>query len=150
PVRPINQESTRVTRVPALACRLALSAARSPPAPPPMTSTSVSIRSPSSAVISSPRARAILDRGMHVDNVLRAEDLATEAGDAVLAKLDHRQELLLLQARHLVHDRRGLHVDDIGWTDQIAHAAARAFLELDPLDHVAHRSANCGDGRARI
>ncbi len=30
---------------------------------------------------------------MHVDDFLRAEDLAAEAGDAVLAEFDHRQKL---------------------------------------------------------
>src|SRR5262245_3561427 len=90
PVRPTIQESSRVTRVPAAPWRLALSAAISPPAPAPTTSTSVSIRTPSSFAIGSPRPRPVLDRGMHVDDLLGAEDLAAEAGDAVLAELDHR------------------------------------------------------------
>ena len=49
----------------------------------------------------SPRPRPVLHRRMHVDDVLRAEDLAAEAGDAVLAELDHRQELGLAQPRDL-------------------------------------------------
>src|SRR5436190_124295 len=93
PVRPISQESTSVTRVPGGPWRLAERAASRPPAPPPITSTSVSIKTPSSLAIVSPGPRPVLHRRMHVDDALRAEDLAGKAGDAVLAELDHRQEL---------------------------------------------------------
>src|SRR3989442_13791969 len=93
PVRPISQESTSVTRVPGGPWRLAERAASRPPAPPPITSTSVSIKTPSSLAIISPGPRPVLYRRMHVHDALRAEYLAAEAGDAVLAELDHRQEL---------------------------------------------------------
>src|SRR6476661_10558736 len=97
PVRPISQESTRVTRVPGGPLRLAESAAMSPPAPAPTTSTSVSINTPSSLSIeltpsSSPWPRPVLHRRVHVDDMLRAEDFAAEAGDAMLAEFDDRQE----------------------------------------------------------
>src|SRR5215510_8998206 len=136
PVRPIIQESTRVTRVPGVPWRLALSAAKRPPAPAPTTSTSVSIRTPSSVAIPfpSPGARAVLDRRMHVDDPLGAEDLAAEAGDAVLAELDHRQELRLQQPGDFRIDRHRLHVNDVGGTDGVADAAARATGDVDALD----------------
>src|SRR5262245_63762021 len=92
PVRPIIHESSSVTRVPGEPWRLALRAAIRPPAPAPTTSTSVSIRVPSSFAMPSPWPRPILHRRVDVDDPLRAEDLATEAGDAVLAILDHRQQ----------------------------------------------------------
>ena len=41
----------------------------------------------------SPRPRAVLHRRMHVDDLLGTKNLAAEAGDAMLAKFDHRQEL---------------------------------------------------------
>src|SRR5690242_7167204 len=135
PVRPISQESTKVTRVPGGPLRLAERAAISPPAPAPTTSTSVSISTPSSLSIplttaQSPRSGPVLDRRMHVDDLLRAEDLAAEAGDAVLAELDDRQELLLAQARDLNGDGLRLHVDHVGRADHVADAAAGAFVEL--------------------
>src|ERR1700680_1474782 len=146
PVRPIIQESTSVTRVPGGPCRLALSAASRPPAPPPITSTSVSISTPSKLVIGltmggSPWPRPVLDRRMHVDDLLRAENLAAEARDAMFAELDDREQLDLPQPRHLGRDRRGLHVDHVGRADDVADAAARAFLDFDRLDHVIPRSA---------
>src|SRR5262245_66093406 len=92
PVRPIIHESSSVTRVPGVPCRLALSAASKPPAPAPMTSTSVSMRTPSRLAIALPGTRTVLDRRMHVYDPLRAKNFAAEAGDAVLAKPDHGQQ----------------------------------------------------------
>jgi hypothetical protein len=69
--------------------------------------------------------------------VLRTEDFTTEAGDAVLAKLDHRQELRLAQTFDFGRDRLLFHVDDVGRTYHIANAAAGAFFELNAFDHVA-------------
>ena len=85
---------------------------------------------------SSPRPRPVLHRRMHVDDVLRAEDFAAEAGDAVLAELDDRQELGLPQARNLAHHRLRLHVDDVGRADHVADAATGAFLDFDVFDHA--------------
>src|SRR5436305_3008396 len=118
PVRPISQESTSVTRVPGGPLRLADSAAMRPPAPAPTTRTSVSISVP---FMPSPRPRAVLHRRMHVDNLFRAEYLATEAGDAVLAELDDRQELRLPQTRDLSRGRLRLHVDHVGGANHVAN-----------------------------
>src|SRR6476660_7804011 len=73
---------------------------------------------------------------MHVDDVLRAEDFAAEAGDAVLAELDDRQEPGLAQPRDLNGDGLRLHVDHIGRADQVADAATGAFFEFDAFDHA--------------
>src|SRR4029453_10412033 len=135
PVRPIIHESSSVTRVPGEPGRLALRAAISPPAPGPTTSTSVSISTPLSFDIASPWPGSVLDRGMHVHDLLRAEYLAAEAGDAVLAVLDHGQQLDPRQSLDLHRDRNRLHVDDVRRADGVADAAARAPLELDVLDH---------------
>src|SRR5262245_53773062 len=135
PVRPIIHESSSVTRVPGEPWRLALRAAIRPPAPAPTTSTSVSIRTPSSFDIASPRPGSVLDRGMHVHDLLRAEYLAAEAGDAVLAVLDHGQQLGSRQSLDLHWDGHRLHVDDVRRADGVADAAASAPLELDVLDH---------------
>src|SRR5262249_20521553 len=135
PVRPIIQESSSVTRVPGAPCRLALSAASKPPAPAPMTSTSVSMRIPSRLAIALPGPRTVLDRRMHVHNPLRAENFAAEAGDAVLAKLDHGHQRDASQARDVSRNRGRLHVDHVGRTDRIADATAGAARDVDVLDH---------------
>src|SRR5262249_2385855 len=125
PVRPIIQESAGATRVPGGACRLAESAASSPPAPPPITSTSVSVNEPWGEVMRrSPRARPVLHRRMHVDDLLGAEDLAAEAGDAVLAEADDGEELRRIEAGQRDRVARRLHVDDIGRAHDVADAAA--------------------------
>jgi hypothetical protein len=72
---------------------------------------------------------------MHVDDLLRAEYLAAEAGDAVLAEFDDWQQLRLAEARNLSRDRLHFHVDHIGRADQVADAAAGAFFKLDAFDH---------------
>src|SRR5262249_30885716 len=135
PVRPISQESTRVTRVPGGPWRLADSAASSPPAPAPTTRTSVSIKTPSSLSIvlipsGLPWPRPVFHRRMHVDDVLRAENLAAEAGDAMLAEFDDRQELGLPQAGNLRRNGLRLHVDHISRADHVTDAAAGAFVEF--------------------
>src|SRR5262249_28312752 len=137
PVRPIIHESSKVTRVPGAPWRFAIIAAISPPAPAPTTSTSVSIRTPLNFVIRSPGPRPILHRPLHVDDRLRTEDLAAEAGDAMFAELDHRQKLGLNQPGNFLFDRNRLHMDDISRTNRIADAAARAAFDLDFLDHQA-------------
>jgi len=68
--------------------------------------------------------------------VFRTENLAAEAGDAVLAEFDDRQEPGLAQARDLNGDGLRLHVDHIGRADHVADATAGAFVELDALDHA--------------
>ena len=46
----------------------------------------------------SPRPRPVFHRRMHIDDALGAEDFAAETGDAVLAELDHRQQIGRAQA----------------------------------------------------
>src|SRR5262245_25754673 len=133
PLLPICQLSTRLTRVPGGPCRLALSAASRPPAPPPITSTSVSLKIPSD--MASPGPRAVLHRGVHVDNPLRAENLAAEAGYAVLAKSNHGQELDLFKPWNLDRDGHGLHVNHVRRTDGVANPTAGALFDLDRFDH---------------
>src|SRR5207248_508390 len=133
PVRPMSQASTRVTRVPGGPWRLALSAASRPPAPAPTTSTSVSIRTPS--IIALPWPRPILHRRVHVHDLLRTENFATETGDAMLAEFDVGDELELPQVFDFVLYRRGFHVDHVGGTDKVANAAARALLDVNCFDH---------------
>src|SRR5262249_17658371 len=121
---------------PGAPCRLAERAARSPPAPPPITSTSVSVNAPANAVMRrSPRTRPVLHRRMHVDDLLGAEDLAAEAGDAVLAEADDGKKLGRVEAGQRGHARRRLHVDHVSRADDITDAAAGAFRNVDVLDH---------------
>src|SRR5262245_32876483 len=82
---------------------------------------------------------------MHVDDLLGAEDLAAEAGDAVLAEPDHRQQLALAQARHLERNLDRLHVNDVRGAYGIADAAAGAALDVDRLDHARLCSALADD-----
>jgi hypothetical protein len=76
---------------------------------------------------------------MNVDDLLGTEDLATEAGDAVFAKLDHGKAFERNEAIDAGRDRHLLHVDHVGWTDVVADAAAGALLKLDVFDHPALR-----------
>ena len=73
---------------------------------------------------------------MDVDDVFRTEYLATEAGDAVLAKLDDGEEFSLAKSRNLNHDGLWLHMNHIGGADHVADAAAGAFFDLDAFDHT--------------
>src|SRR5690349_13536068 len=72
---------------------------------------------------------------MHVHDVLRTEYLAAETRDAVLAEFYDRQELCGAQPGNLGNVRDGLHVNDVSGADEVADAAARAFLDLDFFDH---------------
>jgi hypothetical protein len=74
---------------------------------------------------------------MHIDDVLRAENLATEASDAVLAKLDDRQKPGLAEPLDLGCDRLRLHMDDISRADDVANAATCTFFQFDIFDHAA-------------
>jgi hypothetical protein len=72
---------------------------------------------------------------MDVDNLLRAENLAAKAGDAVLAKLDNRQQFGFDKALGQGLDRRRLHVDDVRRTYIVANPATRTLCNLDIFDH---------------
>jgi hypothetical protein len=70
-----------------------------------------------------------------VNNLFRTEDLAVEAGDAMLAKLDHGQEITKPQAGDWIGFGCGLHMDDIGRADNVTNPATGAFLHFDLFDH---------------
>jgi hypothetical protein len=72
---------------------------------------------------------------MDIDNLLRAENLTAEAGDAVLAKLDDRQQPGFNKALGQRPDRRRLHVDHVRRTDIVANPATRTLCNLDMFDH---------------
>src|SRR5262245_53512183 len=107
-----------------------------PPAPAPITSTSVSIKMPSGPFMPLPGPRPVLHRRMHVDDVFGTEYLAAEAGDAVLAELDDRQQLGAREPGDLLRHGHRLHVDDVRRAHQVADPAAGALIELDILDHA--------------
>src|SRR3984885_209672 len=146
PVRPVIQVSAIATLVPCAPWRVALKAAIMPPAPPPTTRMSVSIKVPCKCGIflltcaHSPRSRAVLHRRMDVDDLLRTKNFAAETGDAMLAKFYHRQELRLNQAVEPGLARRRLHVDHVGRAHVVANSAARALFNLDIFDHPAPAS----------
>src|ERR1051326_5042375 len=77
---------------------------------------------------------------MHVDDLLGAEDLAAEAGDAVLTEADDGEEPSGVEAGQGDRVARRLHVDDVGRAHDIADAAAGAFRDVDVLDHVRDKS----------
>jgi hypothetical protein len=73
---------------------------------------------------------------MDVHNVLRTENLAGEAGDAVLPEPDDGQHLGLCEPGDLLRHRHWLHMDDICRADHVADATTRALFKLDTFDHV--------------
>jgi hypothetical protein len=72
---------------------------------------------------------------MHVDDSLGAKNFAAETRDAVFAKLDHWQQIGESQPWNGVWLISRLHVNHISRTNDVAHAAAGAFLDLNVLDH---------------
>jgi hypothetical protein len=72
---------------------------------------------------------------MHVDDLLGAENLAAEAGDAVLAEADGGQLLRGVEPGQGDRVWRRLHVDDVRRAHDVADAAAGAFRNVDVLDH---------------
>jgi hypothetical protein len=74
---------------------------------------------------------------MHVDDLLGTENLAAEAGNAMLAKSNRGEKLGLHEAVDQSPHGRRLHVDHVGRTDVIANPAARALFNLDIFDHAA-------------
>ncbi len=85
--------------------------------------------------VPSPGPWPVLHRRMHVHDPLRAEDLAAEAGDAMLPEPDDGKQPGVLQPRDLGGSRDRLHVNDVGRADGVADPAARAAREVDALDH---------------
>jgi hypothetical protein len=73
---------------------------------------------------------------MYIDDVFRAKNLATKAGNTVLAELDDWQQLGLAQSWNLSRDRLRLHVDDVGRADHVADAATGAFFDFNAFDHA--------------
>jgi hypothetical protein len=74
---------------------------------------------------------------MHVDNALRAKNLAAKAGDAMLAEFDHGKEFGLAKPIDFGGGLLRFHMNNIGWTNQIADAATCALFQLDIFDHAA-------------
>jgi len=72
---------------------------------------------------------------MDVDDLFRAENLAAEAGDAVLAKLYNRQQPGFDEALGHGLYRRRLHVNDVGRTYIVANPATGTLCNLDIFDH---------------
>jgi hypothetical protein len=72
---------------------------------------------------------------MHVDDPFGTEDLAIEAGYAVLLKLDNRQLVANAQPRDFFGGGRRFHVNDVGGANQIADPAAGTFCKIDRFDH---------------
>jgi hypothetical protein len=73
---------------------------------------------------------------VHVDDLLRAEYLAAETGDAMFAEFDRRKLFDLVQTCDFDPYLDRLHVNDVRRTYQVADAAAGAFFEVDRLDHA--------------
>jgi hypothetical protein len=86
---------------------------------------------------------------MHVHDLLGTENLATEAGNAVLPKSNHRQKLRFNETVDAGLYRSWLHVDDVGRADIVANAATRALLKLDVFDHPASNIDSRSFARSR-
>jgi hypothetical protein len=72
---------------------------------------------------------------MYVDNLFGTKDLATETGNAVLAKFYDRQGFPLVQTRHAGRHQDLGHVNDVGGADEIADATACTAIKVDVFDH---------------
>jgi len=73
---------------------------------------------------------------VHVDDLLWTKNFAAEASDAVLAEFYDRETERRVQTRDDARRRRGLHVNDIGRTDDVAYPAAGALIDLNTFDHA--------------
>jgi hypothetical protein len=73
---------------------------------------------------------------MHVDDPLGTEDLAIEAGYAVLLIFDYRQLSTSAQPRNFIGRRHQFHVNYVGGTNQIADPAAGTSCEVYRFDHL--------------
>ena len=62
---------------------------------------------------------------MDVDDLLRAEDFAAEARDAMFLELDDRTRAIYAKPWHVAR-ASGLHVNDVGGADVVANPATRA------------------------
>jgi hypothetical protein len=79
---------------------------------------------------------------MHVDNLFGTKNLAGKAGDAVLAKLDHRQEFCWDEAGlRTGRQGHGLHVDHVGRANIVANPATGASFQVDTFDHAVPKTS---------
>jgi hypothetical protein len=83
-----------------------------------------------------PGSRTILDHGMDVHNLFRAENFAAETGDTMLAKFNDGQGLALPQSWNAARDQDLRHVDHIGRAYLIADAASSAARKVDAFNHA--------------
>jgi hypothetical protein len=87
---------------------------------------------------------------MHIDDLLGAKDLAVEARDAVLSKLDDGQHPDRGEARDRAFDRSRFHVYNVGRAHQVADTASSTLLYFDVFDHGAFKGSTRGDREIKI
>ena len=129
-----------MTRVPGAPCRLALSAASIPPAPPPITSTSVSVSKPSNFAARVHHGRGLfftegctstICSGQKISQLKQVMQCSRYLMTGSL-KVEFRPAMTLAA-------RRRLHVNDIGRANDVADAATGAFFQFDTFNHELFR-----------